>query len=183
MTEWLSQVVGHVARSWYCGWTPQIGQELERSRIQPKLIQSLRELDEASQVLIKICDEAKRTAQTFEAQSGRLKSDKLMGIKDREELRALGRKLLELEGLIDRLAATQAPLRAFSLMTKVLMHNIRGDQLQELGRESAESYAQLSHGVTILRDWIRHTLALARPVAVNPGTIIPLPRTTHEVTP
>ena len=164
--EWTSQVMGHVARAWYCGWLPPMGQELERQRIHPKIIQSLRQLEEASIVLIKICDEGKRTAQRLQMQSLKLKSEKIMRLRDREEIQSLGKKLSELDQLINRMASAQRPLRAFAQMSKVLMHNIRGVHLSELGRESAESYAQLNHGIGILRDWIKYTLEMARPVAV-----------------
>ncbi len=166
VNEWTSQVMGHVARAWYCGWLPPMGQELDRKRIHPQIVQSLRQLEEASTVLIKICDEAKRTAQKLQARSLKLKSEKIMPLGVREEIQGLGRKLSELDQLIDRLASAQRPLLAFAQMSKVLMHNLRGEHLSELGRESAESYSQLNYGVGILRDWVRHTLEMARPKAL-----------------
>ena len=48
-------------------------------------------------------------------------------------------------------------------MAKVLLHNLKGDALKDLGRESALSYGQLAHGVQVLRDWISHSLNLSRP--------------------
>jgi hypothetical protein len=47
------------------------------------------------------------------------------------------------------------------------MHNLKSDQLTTLGRESAGAYRQLNDGVAILRDWLSHTLTLARPKAVT----------------
>ena len=47
------------------------------------------------------------------------------------------------------------------------MHNLHGDHLTDLGQESAECYRQLSEGVSVLRDWLKHTLELARPVALQ----------------
>jgi hypothetical protein len=44
---------------------------------------------------------------------------------------------------------------------------LKGELVSELARESAESYQQLHQGVQILRDWIKHTLELARPVALK----------------
>ena len=163
MDEWLSQVNGHLARYWYCGWTPTIGQEVERERLSPRLIRELRDLDEAALVLNKVCEEARRTALQIEGLSGKLKSDRLMPVGLREELQSLGRKLQELENLVDRLSNAQLPLKGFSQMAKVLLHNLKGDALKDLGRESALSYGQLAHGVQVLRDWISHSLNLSRP--------------------
>ena len=114
-------------------------------------------------MLAKICDEAVRTAVSLNRRSSRLKSEKVMGIAERDELRDLGKKLIELDSLIERLGKTHAPLAAFSQMSKVLMHNLRSDQLSDLGRESADCYRQLKEGVTLFRDWVKFTLNLARP--------------------
>jgi hypothetical protein len=156
-------VNGHLARYWYYGWTPTIGQEVERERLSPRLIRELRDLDEAALVLNKVCEEARRTALQIEGLSGKLKSDRLMPVGLREELQSLGRKLQELENLVDRLSNAQLPLKGFSQMAKVLLHNLKGDALKDLGRESALSYGQLAHGVQVLRDWISHSLNLSRP--------------------
>ena len=67
------------------------------------------------------------------------------------------------ENLVDRLSNAQLPLKGFSQMAKVLLHNLKGDALKDLGRESALSYGQLAHGVQVLRDWISHSLNLSRP--------------------
>jgi len=170
--EWSSQVVGHIARAWYCGWTPAIGHELTRGTIDPSLIQTLRQLNDSSQVLMKICEEAKRTATQLSKKSSRLKSERLMPIHDRDELRDLGKKLTELDQLIDRLADAQTPLKAFSQMGKVLMHNLRSDQISDLSKESADCYGQLTQGISLFRDWIKHTLELAKPVAVQGASVI-----------
>jgi hypothetical protein len=167
LREWTSMVMGHMARSWYCGWVPPVAQELKREMIAPALIQKLRELDDSTQVLAKVCDEAVRTAISLNRRSSRLKSDKVMGLDERDELRDLAKKLMELEALVERLGKTHDPLVAFSQMSKVLMHNLRGSQLAELGKETAVSYRQLAEGVTILREWIKQTLAMARPVALG----------------
>lgn len=174
LNEWTSTVMGHIARAWYCGWVPPVGSELTRVRITTELIQKLRELDESSQLLSKICEEANRTALILNRRSARLRSDKVMRIDDREELNELGRRLRDLDLLIERLGKTHVPLQAFAQMSKVLMHNLQGEKLANLGKESANCYRQLAEGVKILRDWLKHTLQLARPVAIapaNPGLI------------
>lgn len=168
---WSAQVLGHIARAWYCGWTPPIAQEITRPMIGPQLIQSLRRLSESSQVLQKVCDEAQRSAQELHLKSNRLRSEKIMKLKDRQEIQELGKKLTDLDSLMDRLSSADPALKPFSQMAKVLMHNLKGTQLSELGKESAESYRQLGKGVSILQEWIKTTLELARPVALVPNTI------------
>jgi ADP-heptose:LPS heptosyltransferase len=172
--EWLSMTLGHIARSWYCGWVPPVGQELRRERIGPALIQKLRELDEATKVLEKVCGEASLTAMSLKKRGEKLRSDRLMRVQDREEIKDLARKLFELDELMERLGRAQQPLQAFSCMAKVLMHNLSGDHLADLGQESAECYRQLGEGIAILRDWLKHTLGLARPMAIRPSQPAPV---------
>jgi heptosyltransferase-1 len=176
--EWTAMVVGQMARSWYCGWTPPIGQEITRNVITAALIQKLRELQSSTDVLIRICEKANRTALSLNQKSSTLKSEKLMGIRDREELRELGKALLDLEVLIERLAKTHVPLRAFAEMSKVLLHNLKGTQLSELGKETAACYRQLHDGVTLFREWIKFTMDLAKPMAIRPA-----PALAKEITP
>lgn len=166
LNDWMAQVLGHVARAWYCGWTPPIGQELERSTISPNLIQSLRQISESAEVLAKICEEAKRTAGTLHQKSAKLRSDKLMDVAERTEINELGTKLMELDALVTRLANAQDALAPFAQMLKVLMHNLRGDAISELSRETAECYQQLGQGSAILNEWIKKTLGLVKPVAI-----------------
>lgn len=164
--DWAAIVTGHIARAWYCGWVPPIGQEISRLMINPQLMKGLRELKESSDVLLKICEEARRTALTLKSKSTRLRSEKIMNLGAREELKALRRKLIELETLIDRLGKTHFLLLAFARMSKVLMQNIRNVKASNLGHECAESYQLLTEGVKILRAWITYTLNLAKPTSV-----------------
>jgi ADP-heptose:LPS heptosyltransferase len=165
--EWTSTVVGHIARAWYCGWVPPVGQGIPRERISPALVQRLRQVEESCDVMLKIFDEAGKTAATLKQRSSSLKSDKIMRLGDRDELVALGKRLQELDQLIERLAGAEPTLVTFSQMSKVLMHNMSGTRLSELGKESSSVYKQLNEGVSILRDWTKHTLKLARPVALS----------------
>lgn len=174
LDNWGAQVIGHMARAWYCGWVPKPGGELERSAIGPHLVQNLRRLKESADVLSKICEEARRTSMALHDRSSKLRSDKIMRLDDQEDLRGLGRKLLELEDLIDRLAGNDPVLTAFSRMTRVLMHNLRGDRLTALGKESATSYAQILQGVAVLKEWIQFTLNLVKPVAIGPAKVLEL---------
>jgi hypothetical protein len=172
LEDWGAQVIGHMARAWYCGWVPKAGGELDRAAIGPHLVQNLRRLKEAADVLAKICEEAKRTSLALHTKSSKLRSDKIMRLSDQEDLRGLGRKLMDLEELIDRVAGNDPVLTAFSRMTRVLMHNLRGDRLSALGKESATSYGQIIQGVGVLREWIQVTLDLVKPVAIVPGKVL-----------
>lgn len=169
LEEWTGQAIGTVARAWYCGWLPPIGHELKRSMIGPQLVSTLRGIDESCGVLHKICDEAARTAKRLQAKTQNLKSNKIMPLHDRQELAELAAKLSELDALMDRVGSTQPCLSAFSRMSKVLMHNLKSDRLADLGQESALSYEQITQGVTLVRDWVKHTLKMARPMAVAQG--------------
>ncbi len=180
LQEWNAQVIGHIARAWYCGWVPAMGQEISRDRISPALIQSLRKIQESSGILGKLCEEARKTAIELSLKSSTLKSSKVMDLRDRNGLQDLGLRLTEIDQLVDRLAATDPSLAAFSQMSKVLMHNLNGSLLSDLGKETAESYRQLGRGVAILREWIDHTLSLAKPVSIKRASVSPLER---EVTP
>ncbi len=166
--EWTGMVIGQIARSWYCGWTPPVGQELDRETISPALVRMLRELRESTEVLSKICEQASKTALLLNRKSLSLKSEKIMNLADREEIQNLGQALAELEQLIDRLAKTHSPLLAFSHMCKVLMHHLKGNQLADLGKESSECYRQLSEGIAIFRSWINFTLDLVKPRKLQP---------------
>jgi ADP-heptose:LPS heptosyltransferase len=167
LDNWLGMVNGHIARAWYCGWVPPIGGEITRDMISPQLIQRLRELSESSTVLTKICEQAARSAKDLKDRSARLRSDRVMNLRDRDELRVLGRKLMDLDALVERMGKAQPALAGFAQMSKVLMHNLRGDQLTDLGQESADCYRQLGEGISILGGWLKHTLGLARPVAIQ----------------
>ncbi len=163
MKEWTSLVVGHVARAWYCGWVPAVGQGVTRERMSPGFIQKLRELNEGAEVMFKLFEEAGKTAQSLKNQSSALKSEKIMRIRDKEELASLASRLQELDLLVDRVTKTQPALKVFSQMSRVLMHNLNGTLLAELGHETAESYRQLNEGVAILKDWVKYSMSLARP--------------------
>lgn len=167
--EWVSIVIDQIARAWYCGWIPPVGQGISRERITPTLIHQLRTMEESANLIVRICEKAGRVATVLENKSARLKSDRLMGAQKKVELQALAADLIELDGLIERLGNMHEPLRAFSNILKVLMHNLSGSTLTDLGRESRLCYKQLHEGTTIFRDWLKFTLGLAKPVAIRTG--------------
>jgi len=150
-----------------------VGSELDRKNIRPQLLQDLRVLNESSGVLARVCSEALRTAEQFQSKSEGLKSDKLMSVSDRQELETMGRKLLELQKLIERLAAADQNLGLFSTMLTVMLHNLEGDQIADISKETMLSFKQLEQGALLMRSWIQHTLKMARPAAVAPLSLVP----------
>ena len=185
--DWSAMVMGHVARSWYCGWVPSIGNEITREMVSPALLKHLRELEESTEVLSKICTQAILIGNTLGHRGSALKSPNLMSIQEREELQDLGRKLLELQKLVDRLGQTHHSLLGFSKMLAVQMHHLKGNHLGEMGKESAQCYKLLRDGVAIYSLWIKHTLSLTKPVAIRPNhlTLVEAPSTpsTKELNP
>lgn len=166
MDQWFSQVLGHSARAWYCGWVPTLGKELTREQIGPELIKGLRELNDSADVLTKILREAQQTSAQLAHRSSGLRSEKVMPLGEKAEIQKLAERLSELDQLVERVGQACAPMRAYHHLLKVLQHNLRGGSLADLGRESADAYKQVLDGTTILKEWIQHTLRMARPVAL-----------------
>ena len=177
MEVWFSQVMGFVARSWYCGWVPTIAQELNREMLSPGILKQIRGLNESCEIFYKICLQNQRVSSELRSKSMSLKSDKVMDLESKAELQNLGKKLMELEALMARLAQTQPVLRAFTQLGRVMMHNLEGDRISDLGRQSMEAYRQLATGVAIVQQWATQTLGIARLSAVQ--SIAPESRIQH----
>ena len=60
----------------------------------------------------------------------------------------------------------------FAKILKVMMHNLRGMRLHEIAKESAISYEQLADGADIMKEWIDHTIRLAKPVPVRAPELV-----------
>ncbi len=166
LENWYAQVLGHLAREWYCGWVPPVGHELERTEITPELVQNLRKLAEGVEVLDKIYEETVKASEDLYRKTKSLKSETLMKISDRERIYELGKKIEELEALSARVGTAQEPLHAIHRLAQVLMHNLTGKRVSEVAEETAGVYRFLRVGIGGLKKWTDHTLGLARPVAV-----------------
>lgn len=178
MENWYSQVLGHLAREWYCGWVPPVGQELDRAEVSMELVQNLRKLSEGIEVLDKIYGETIRSAEELLRKTKSLKSENLMKVSDREKIHELGKKLEELDGLSERVGSTQEPLLPIHRLGKILMHNLTGKRIADVAEETVGVYRFLRVGITGLRNWTDHTLGLARPVAVETRAPSPSPSET-----
>jgi ADP-heptose:LPS heptosyltransferase len=167
MGEWTATVLGEVARSWFCGWNLEIGHDLRREALQPGLLSQLRELEESSRVLESVCLEARDASRKIHSKASSLKSENIMGVEDKKDIQELGNKLLELDQLIERLSNVHSPLTAFSKMQKVMMHNLKGDSIADMGQESAQAYTHILSGVRLFREWIEMTLKASRPGVIK----------------
>ena len=167
LEKWTAVITEQMGRAWYCGWTPPIGQGIARENIGPDLVKKLRELEESSKVLTQICEEATRLASILHERSENLKSERLMSLEDKSDLNQLSTSLHELDTLLHRLGQTHSPLLAFSQMSQVLMHNLAGAKLVEVAGESVHSYRQLAEGAALMQSWVKHCLALVKPVALS----------------
>lgn len=180
--DWFASVVGQIARSWYCGWVAPIGAELRREHLSPQLVRELRKLEEASDILVRVSEQAQKSATELAGLGQKLKSEKVMAIEDRKEIDRLGHKLIEYDGLIERLGKSVDLLRIFSQMSKVMLHNLPERNLTHVAQESAQVYGQMLEGVRLLKTWVKHTLDLARPVAIAPSKIVPISGKPRDLT-
>ena len=134
-SEWMTVVTGQMARSWYCGWSPPIGVGISRERISPELVRNCASWMNQAVSLQKYFRKrelrhAVGTASfTIEIRSRHVPED-------RNELRGIAQKLFELEKLAEKVGETDENLKPLTLMLKVMMHNLRGSQLSELGLEA-----------------------------------------------
>lgn len=174
LEDWVAIVMGQVARAWYCGWVAPVGLELKRDQIAPKLLRELREMQESASVILKVCREAVHVSLAIASKGVSLRSQSLMSLEDKKEFEEMNQKLQELDGLMERISQVHFAFKAFSQMSKVMMHNMSGNRISELAKESAENYRQLTEGVELFIDWLRYTLNLARPM--DAAKILPFRR-------
>lgn len=165
--DWCSRVMGDIARTWYCGWVPPVGQGLAREELSPDILRTLRETIPLAEEVEKDYARAQYVAQQIAIKSGKQKSDRLMGIEAKQELGALGQELCELEASVKMKSATNTLLDGFQKMHTVMMHNLKGTHLKDIANESAASFTQLVEGIRILKTWAKHTLELSRPRKIS----------------
>ena len=163
ITEWSSRVVGQIARSWYCGWTAPAGKDLKHHHIRPELLRELRGLLESLEVIEKISQQAMLACSQISDRSLRLHSEKIMRLQDRESIAHIATKLFELDQLTDRVTEIKEPLKMFTYMRKVMMHELRGQGLTQVSKQSAIVYQRLNDAIRLYRDWTKATIDLAKP--------------------
>lgn len=174
LKEWSATVMGQVARLWYCGWVFPVGFEIERKRINSLLLKDLRKLKDKINILLNLCIQAEQTSKSLSLLATGLRSDRIMSVDDRAKVSEFGNKLKELDGSIKEIGESTDPLKAFSMMSQVMMHHLKGKKLSELADDSARAYQRLAAGVRVMKDWLDHTLTLAKPVALKKAPVMEL---------
>lgn len=165
--EWFSLCLGDMARAWFCGWVPEPAKEIHKSQLSVPLMRDLRQMRESLVVLKQVYEEAIRTSDGLSIRASKLKSSRLMTLDDRDEVQKFGLKLQELDGLAARLANVHPQFQVFVNMGLVMMHNLSGERLSELGEEAAKSYRQLLEGAQVLSAWIDRCAEISKPEAVS----------------
>jgi ADP-heptose:LPS heptosyltransferase len=165
--EWSAAVTGHVARAWYCGWTPQVASETQSTALNPDLVRDLRKVSESVDVLIKVAEEGRRTSQQIQREAVRNRTRKVMRVEERARLQELALKLSEIDRLLERLVRAQPCFSPFLALQRVMMHNLSGDDISDLGRQSALVWDQVVSGARVWREWLDATTTLIRPRAVQ----------------
>jgi hypothetical protein len=170
---WIYRVRGQIARAWFCGWLPSIDQEVAKLNLSPDLIKRIRGINESIQVIEKLSLEGKSTAIELLQVSQKTKTGYLMSVEDRESIEVLAKKLLEVEGLIDRVIQVEPELRCLLRWYQQLIHNLAGATLAEMAKETAQAFDLVLEGVDILSAYTRKTLEVARPKAIG-ATVQPI---------
>ncbi len=177
--EWVAQVVGYLARSWYCGWAPEPANEVERDRIMPEIVRELRMLIEPASVLKQLYSKSIMISNEISQVASKLRSQNIVDIEHKQRLSVLGGELAELEKLAEKLSAIHPYFTIFTSLSKVMMHNLNDANLKRLGEQGAMAYGQLLEGVKLFEEWIRATINVVRPQEVvqnkfRTAKIIPL---------
>jgi len=172
LSDWSSRVMGDIARTWYCGWVPPVGQGLAQDELSPELIRTLREAIPLAEEVERDYVHAQQLTQQISTKSGKLKSDRLMPIEEKRELGRLAQELSELEENVKAKSSKSILLDGFQKMHTVMMHNLKGTQLKEIAIESSSSFGQLLEGVRILKNWAKHTLELSKPRKISENSSV-----------
>ena len=61
-------------------------------------------------------------------------------LEERSAIETLGRRVLELQKLVERLARADAHLAGFATHLRVMMHNLEGDGIAEVSRDAAHAF-------------------------------------------
>lgn len=174
IAEWSTRATEHLGRIWYCGWAPKVSDELSRDQINRDLIIYLRELKPLAEQVRSLCEKAESYAiELFRATEG-LKSDRLMTLERRQCINQIASKMKEIDDSIIMFGNKGTVFLALSSILEVMMHNLLGSRLRELGQEAALAYRHLQEGAKQLVLYIDQTLQVARPVRVNEGQVVVL---------
>lgn len=164
---WIYRVRGQMARAWFCGWLPSIDQEVAKLNLSPDLIKKIRAVNESIQMLEKLALQGRSTAVELGQLAQKNKSGYLMSIEDRDLIEDYGKRLLEVESLINRVVQVQPELRCLLRWYQQMMHNLESPTVAGMAKETVHAFDLMSEGVELLSAYTRKTLEIAKPKAVN----------------
>jgi len=165
---WMYRVRGQLARAWFCGWLPGVEAEVAKMGANPSLIKRIREITESLSVLDRLSLEGATVAKALHSAAAALKNQHLMTVEDRAVIEEHGKKLLEIETLMDRVVQVEPELRGLSEWYRQLMHNLNGETISQMAKESIHAFELVNEGVELMSLYARKTLELAKPKAVQP---------------
>ena len=165
---WIYRVRGQMARAWFCGWLPGVEQEVAKLNLTPALIKRIRALQDSMNVIEKVVREGRETALRLEACGKKSKVGYLMSLDDRNEIEEAGKKLLEVEALILRVAQVEPELGCLLKWYQQMIHNLSSTTISGMARETADAFDLVTEGLDLISAYTKKTLEQARPKAINP---------------
>jgi len=167
---WIYRVRGQMARGWFCGWLPGVDQEVAKLTLSPKLIRRIRTLHESIEVIQKLLLEGRQTALRLESHAKQMKSGYLMSVEDRAEIEDAGKRLLEIENLIERVGQVEPELSCILGWYRQVIHNLESDTISGMAKETAHAIELSLEGLDLISAYTKKTLELAKPKAISAAT-------------
>jgi ADP-heptose:LPS heptosyltransferase len=174
--RWEGRVWSYLARNWFCGWTPDVGSEVQREHLHPSLMQSVRLLEDPIRVLGQLFSQGEVTARRLFDTTKSLRSENLMSTEQKSRVAELGLELREIETLIQRTTNLHTALTSFHRLHNALLHNLHGNKIHELAHSTKEAYEFLRIGLKDVEAWVAHTLTLSKPIALQKTNVVSLHR-------
>jgi ADP-heptose:LPS heptosyltransferase len=172
---WMYRVRGQMARSWFCGWLPSIDQEVAKLSLNPTLIKRIREIHESILLLEKLASQGRSFAAELFQASSKTKNGYLMSVEERDHIEGFGKKIIEVETLMDRVIQVEPELRCLLKWYQQLMHNLTGATIPAMAKETIHGFDLMAEGVDLLLVYTQKTLETARPKAVKgPAPVLTL---------
>jgi ADP-heptose:LPS heptosyltransferase len=165
-SQWMFRIRGQMARAWFCGWNPPVEEESKLFQLNPDLLKHIRKQQESIGVLKQVATEGALVARDLQLAGAHVPASYLMSAEDRDGIETLGRKLLELEGLMGRVARVEPSLECFLRMYQGLIGHLRSDDIAGMASETADAFDLIAEGIALLEQYIRRTLELAKPKSV-----------------
>jgi len=164
--SWIYRVRGQMARGWFCGWLPGVDQEVAKLNLSPALIRRIRTLNDSIEVIQKLGIEGRATAIGLQAVAKKMKAGYLMSVEDRASIEESGKRLLEIETLIERVGQVEPELLCILDWYRQLIHNLESESMAEMARETADAFDLALEGVDLILAYTRKTLEVSRPKMV-----------------